>query len=186
MMKKLFLSLSILIGSLALVGCAWTRATAKDAVKNFLDQYKNLSSTVLTDLEDVIEGESFTDSQKEVYRDVLKKQYSDLKYEITNEEYDGDTAKVETKITVYDLYKAQNDATNYLNDNQAEFTGDDGAYDDTKFIDYKLEQMKKMKDTVEYNITFNCVKDEDDKWQVQELSTDDLEKIHGIYNYELD
>lgn len=185
-MKKIILSLSVLFSSLLLVGCAFTKATASDAVKMFLDQYKNLSSDVLSDLEDVIDGEDFTDSQKNVYRDVLKKQYSDLKYEIVNENYDGDTATVEAKITVYDLYKAQNDAANYLNDNQDEFAGEDGVYDNSKFLDYKLEQMKKMKDTVEYTITFNCIKDENDKWQVQELTTDDLEKIHGVYNYDLD
>ena len=184
-MKKLFLGLSILIGSLTLVGCAFTRSTAKDAVKNFLDQYKNLSSTVLTDLEDVIAGENFTDTQKEVYRDVLKKQYSDLKYEIVNETYDGDTAVVEAKITVYDLYKAQNDAASYLNEHQGEFADENGVYNDAKFLDYKLDQMKQMKDTVEYTINFNVVKGEDDKWQVQELTTDDLEKIHGIYNYDI-
>ena len=183
-MKKLFLGLSILVSSLFLVGCSLTRSTAKDAVKNFLDQYKNLSSTVLTDLEEVIKNENFTDSQQEIYRDVLKKQYSDLKYEIVNETYDGDTAVVETKITVYDLYKAQNEATKYLNDHQNEFADDSGIYDNAKFLDYKLDQMKNMQDTVEYTINFNVIKDEDDKWHVQELTTDDLEKIHGIYNYD--
>lgn len=184
-MKKLILFLGVVFSSLALAGCSLTKSTAADAVKVFLDQYKNLSSSVMNDLEDVISQEDFTESQEEVYRDVLKKQYSDLKYEIVNENYDGDTATVETKITVYDLYKAQSDATNYMNNNQSEFTDDSGVYNNEKFLDYKLEEMKKMTDTVEYNITFDVKKDENDKWQVSELSNEDLEKIHGIYNYDM-
>ena len=183
-MKKLFLTLGVLLSCLALTGCALTRSSAKDAVKLFLDQYKNLSTGVLTDLENVIDEEDFTNNQEETYRDILKKQYSDLKYEIVEEKYDGDTATVEAKITVYDLYKAQNDAAAYLNDHQDEFKDEDGIYDNNKFLDYKLEQMKKMNDTVEYTITFDVVKNEDGKWQVKELTDDDLEKIHGVYNYD--
>lgn len=185
-MKKIIVSLCILLGVFSLSGCSWTKSTAKDAVKVFLDQYKNLSANVLTDLEDVIKNENFTDEQADIYRDILKKQYSDLKYEIVNETYDGDTAQVETKITVYDLYKVQNDAASYLNENQNEFVDDNGTYDENLFLDYKLDKMKKMTDTVEYTIIFNVTKDKDDKWQVKEISDDDLEKIHGIYNYELD
>ena len=184
--KKLIVSLSIILGVVVLTGCSWTRSTAKDAVKMFLDQYKNLSASVLTDLEDVIKTEDFTDDEANKYRDILKKQYSDLKYEIVNETYDGDTAQVETKITVYDLYKVQNDAAVYLNENQSEFVDDNGVYDEHLFLAYKLDKMQKMTDTVEYTIVFNVVKDKDDKWQVQEITDDDLEKIHGIYNYDLD
>jgi len=55
----------------------------------------------------------------------------------------------------------------------------------TKNIDYKLEQMKNTTDTVEYTIDFNVVK-EDDDWVVVQPDTDDLEKIHGIYNYDIE
>lgn len=183
-MKKIFVSLGVLLSVLVLTGCSLTRSTAGDAVKLFLDQYKNLSSSVLSDLEDVISNEDFSDQQEEKYRDILKKQYSDIKYEITNESYDGDTATVEAKISVYDLYKAQSNAASYLSDHQNEFLDDNGEFDESKFLDYKLEQMKKMSDRVEYTVTFDVIKDEDKKWQVNELSNTDLEKIHGVYNYE--
>ena len=52
-------------------------------------------------------------------------------------------------------------------------------------MDYRLEQMQKNTDTVEHTITFNLTKDDDDNWQITELSQNDLEKIHGIYNYDL-
>mgnify|MGYP003494553742 CR=1 FL=1 len=44
--------------------------------------------------------------------------------------------------------------------------------------------MKNYKDTTDYTIEFHVVKNDDSKWGVQELSTDDLEKIHGIFQYE--
>ena len=87
-------------------------------------------------------------------------------------------------ITVYDLYKAQRDATEYLNEHRDEFNDEEGNYDSSKFMDYRLEQMQKTTDTVEYTITFNLTKDDDDNWQITELSQEDLEKIHGIYNYD--
>lgn len=183
-MKKVFASLILVIGCIFLVGCSCTNKTAKGAVEDFLNQYKNLSASVLTDLEDVINRENLKDEQKEVYRDVLKKQYSDLKYEVLDETYDGDTAVVKAKITVYDLYKAQSDAANYLNGNMDEFKGEDGNYDNNLYLDYKLDQMKKTTDTVEYTIEFNVVKNDKGNWQVSDLSNSDLEKIHGIYNYD--
>ena len=183
-MKKIIIGLSLVICSFSLMACSLTKSTAKDAVKIFLDQYKNLASNVLGDLEKVIDEEDFTKEQEDKYRDILKKQYSDLKYEIVSESYDGSTATVKAKITVYDLYKAQDNATKYLNEHQDEFLNEFAEIDTKKFLDYKLDQMQKMNDTVEYTINFNVVKGEDDKWQVQELSKSDLEKIHGIYNYD--
>ena len=51
-------------------------------------------------------------------------------------------------------------------------------------MDYRLEQMQDITDTVEYTISFNLTKDDSGNWQINELSQDDLEKIHGIYNYD--
>ena len=51
-------------------------------------------------------------------------------------------------------------------------------------MDYKLDQMQKNNDTVEYTINFNLTKDDNGNWQITELSQEDLEKIHGIYNYD--
>lgn len=184
-MKKILKVMLVMVFAITLAGCSCMQKSAKDRVEEFLDQYRNLSANVLGDLDEVVETETdLNEEQKESYRDVLKKQYSDLKYEITNEEYDGDTAVVEAKITVYDLYKAQRDATEYLNEHRDEFNDEEGNYDSSKFMDYRLEQMQKTTDTVEYTITFNLTKDDDDNWQITELSQEDLEKIHGIYNYD--
>lgn len=179
-MKKVLLILAV---GLLLVGCSCSNNTAKGAVEDFLDQYRNLSASVIEDMDDVIEKEeNLSEEQKDQYRDILRKQYTDLTYEIISEEYNENTAIVETKITVYNLGKAQKEANNYLNEHSEEFYDESNNYDLTKFIDYKLDLMQKNTETINYTINFNVEKNEDGIWQVSDLSQNDLEKIHGIYN----
>lgn len=183
--KKVYKLLLVVGICLVLAGCGCMKKTARGAVQDYLNQYKNLSSNVISSMDDVVNDENLTDSQKEKYRDILKRQYQDLKYEIASEKYDGDNATVEVKITVYDLYKVQKDANNYLTNNGDEFK-ENGVYSNDLFMNYKLDKMKKVTDTVEYNITFNVTKDDKGNYKVNDLSNSDLEKIHGVYNYDND
>ena len=180
-MKKLFL---MLVSLFMVVGCSCSNDKAADAVEKYLNDYKGLSDTVLKDIDDLVEGEDLTDKGKETYKEILKRQYRDLIYTIENEDYDGDTAKVTVKITVYDLYKAQKDASEYLSNHQDEFLTD-GEYDNNLYMEYKLEEMRNMNDTVSYNIVFHVTKT-DGKWYVEQPDEEVLEKIHGVYNYEED
>ncbi len=50
-------------------------------------------------------------------------------------------------------------------------------------MDYKLNKMRDIKDTISYTIVFKVIK-VDRKWQVEQPDEETLEKIHGIYNYE--
>lgn len=179
-MKKLFSGLIMLSIILSLGGCV---KTAKTAVEDYLAMYTALDEKVLSDMENIVETENLTDENKSVYEAIFKKQYQDLSYEITNEEYSGDEATITAKISVYDLYKAQNDANNYLSLHPDEFNDEKGVYDVQKFFEYKLEQMKNTTDKVEYTIDFYVVKT-GNNWVVSSLSNTDLEKIHGIYDYE--
>ena len=184
-MKKYLSVLVVMVLCISLVGCGLTKKTAKGAVEDFLNQYKNLSSNVLDDMNKGVDDEDLSDKQKDVYRDVLKKQYQDMKYKIVNETYDGDNAVVETKITVYDLYKVQKDANDYLTENEDEFK-ENNTFSNSLFMDYKLDKMKKTKETIEYTINFKVTKDDKGNYKVTDLSNEDLEKIHGIYNYDND
>ena len=75
-MKKVLL---ILVVGLFLVGCSCSNNTAKGAVEDFLDQYRNLSASVIEDMDNVIEKEeNLNEEQKDQYRDILRKQYTDL------------------------------------------------------------------------------------------------------------
>ena len=82
------------------------------------------------------------------------------------------------------MYKAQKDASLYLSNHQDEFLTD-GEYDNNLYMEYKLEEMRNMNDTVSYNIVFHVTKT-DGKWYVEQPDEEVLEKIHGVYNYEED
>lgn len=183
-MKKMQKIIVTVLSLFLIVGCACSMNKAKDAVEDYLDNYKNLDENVTTQLDELVAKEDLTDSEKETYKEVLRRQYKDMKYEITDEVYDGDKATVTAKITVYDYYKVQQEVANYLKDNRDKFYKD-GTYDETAYIDYKLDTMKKYDKTVTYSIEFK-VKKENNKWQVEDLSDTDVEKIHGIYDYSND
>lgn len=179
-MKKILIAI---VTCFLLVGCMDNKAS--DAVKNYLNQYRNLSDNVIADLGHLTDTQNLNEKQKEDYKKIMKKQYQDLQYEIVEEEYDGDKATVTAKITVYDLYKVQEDADNYMNDNMEEFYDDNDVYDNSLFLNYKLGKMQDNTETVSYTITFEVIK-EDNNWVVVQPSAESLEKIHGIYNYEIE
>ena len=182
-MKKILYSIFIISFSLFLLGCG-KEMTAREAVSNYLENYITLDSSVTEQLDNFVKEENdLNDSQKEVYKDILKKEYSSLTFDIENERYEGDTAYLKVKINVINLYKAQQEALDYYNENSNEFNNEEGNYDKSKFMDYRLEKMKEANETINYDIEFKLIKT-DDKWQVTQLSNDDLKKIHGIYNEE--
>jgi len=178
-MKKIILFLTCIF---FVVGCSCSNDKASDAVEKYLNEYKGLSDNVLKDIDELILKEELEDKHRDTYKEVMKKQYRDLNYTIENETYDGDEAKVTVKITVYDLYKVEKDASKHLSEHQDEFLTD-GVYDSKKYLEYKLDKMKDVNETITYNIVFKVIK-VDGKWQVEQPSEETLEKIHGIYNYE--
>ena len=131
----------------------------------------------------IVEKEGMNEENAQVYENIFKKQYTDLTYEIISEEYSGDEAIVKANINVYDYYKVQRDASIYLAEHLSEFNDDMGNYDIQSFFKYKLEQMQNTQDKIEYTIEFSLSKN-DGIWQINELSNSDIEKLHGIYDYE--
>ena len=102
-MKKLIL-ISFLV--LMLFGCSLME-TPSSKVEEYLDNYNSLNDDVLSNLDTTVEDENLSEDNKTIYKQVLKRQYKDLKYEIKDEIIDGDNAQVVTKITVYDLLKKE-------------------------------------------------------------------------------
>ena len=182
-MKRKLLFLILMFGCMFLVGCG-NSMTAKDAVKDYLEMYVTLDDKVTDQLNEFVDKEELTNEQKVLYKEILRKEYSSLSYTIGNVDYDGDVAYVTTEINVIDLYKVQKDALNYYENHKDEFSDEDGNYDKDKFVNYKLEQMKMATDTISYEIEFKVINNGDNDWEVSQLSNDDLEKLHGIYNYE--
>jgi len=182
-MKKILFGLMFLLCSFLLVGCG-EEMTPTEAVRDYMEGYVTLDDSVINQLNDYVKSnETLTDKQRDVYKEILRKQYSSLTYDIKNEKIEGNTAYVKLKINVKDLYKIQKETNEYYEQNKDEFNDDDGLYNVALFVDYQLDKMKAAVDTVSYDLEVKVVKNAGD-WDVTQLSNSDLEKIHGIYNYE--
>lgn len=196
----------ILITTLALfllAGCTDMMNTPTKRVEEFLGKYQTMDKEVLTQLSDILEQEgTMTEDQRKEYENLMKKQYQNLSYKIKDETVDGDAATVEVEIEVFDYHSAIEKAETYVENNKDEFLmetnpvdGPDNAntdqnnrqnrtteVDPSKFMDYKIEQLKQTKEKVKYTLTFTLTKEEQ-KWILDDVSEVDRLKIHGLYNY---
>ena len=176
-MKKILtlLFLSIIV----ITGCSMKKEnknTPTYKVKAYLDSYNKLDDNLLDDLNNLVDDmKSYSDTQKERYRELMKKHYKDLKYDIKSEKIDGDDATVEVEIEVYDYSKIMN-----KNVDMSEYKKDDGTYDMEAYYNYQLGQLEKVKNKVVYTINFS-LKKENGEWTIIEPSEVVKQKIHGIY-----
>jgi len=153
---------------LSLTGCSLSEIdnTPTKQVEELFNNYQTLDQKVLDDLDVVIAKEtSFTNEQKKEYREILKKHYQNLTYEIKDETVNGNKATVEVEIEVTDFYKAVNEG---MKDND---------------IDSKLNLLKDAKDRVKYTLYLKLEKNDDGFWILNDLSNDDEQKILGMYRY---
>lgn len=155
--------------------------TPTSTVERLFAKYNNADEDIVVELDDYINASELNDDQNKKYKNIYLKQFKDLKYEIKEEKVDGDTAVVTAQITVYDYYKVENDANSYLESNKEEFMTNN-EYDQGLFTDYKLKKLEDVTETVDYTIDFNLTKVEND-WVVNDLTNEQLEKIHGVYAY---
>lgn len=151
-------------------------------VKGYLDNYNSLNENVIEDMESTIIKENLSSDNTSIYREVLKRQYQDLRYEIVEEKIDKNKAEVKVKITVYDLYNSRVESENYMNDNQQEFMNEENVFDEERYMKYRLDEMLKTKNTITHDVIFTLTK-ENDEWKIDEPSREVLEKIHGLYDY---
>lgn len=179
-MKKILVTVFCI---LLLSGCGDPHKGAEKVVENYIDKYVNHDKDIIEQLNDRANEQELSENQKEIYIDIMKRQYGDLKYEFLSEEYDGDDATITLKITVYDLYKVQKEAEEFLLSNKEEFYDENDVYDKTIFLGYKLDKMQKTEERVQYTIDIFVTKS-NSEWQVVQPSKTVLEKIHGIYNYD--
>ncbi len=180
MMK--FLRGMLILGAVILLNGCTINYTPSERVEDMLNRYIKNDSGIMEELDAYMEEQKLTDSQKEKYKSVIKNEYATIKYKIKDEKIDGDEAKVEAAIEVKDLYMASKKAGEYLVEHTDEFYTN-GVYDKSKFIDYKLDEMAKYSETVEYTVYIDLVK-KDGLWTIEQIDNATLEKIHGIYDYE--
>lgn len=174
-MKKLLIFLFLLF---TVSGCGADN-TPKAEVQKLFSNYNNLSSDLLIQLDSVMESENLTETQIKKYKEVLKRQYKDLKYKVNDEIISNDTAIVSAEIEVYNLSKVIDDADEYLKNNKDEFYNNE-KLDNEKFWDYKLDKMLKASEKITYTVDFSLT-ELDGKWTLDELLETDRQKIHGLY-----
>lgn len=178
-MKKIFLCLTILL----FAGCTDLSNTPTKRVEDFFKDYQALDNEVLNDLDNVITNDvTLSSTQAETYRDIMKKHYQNLTYEIKDDTIDGDNATVTAEITVTDFRKTMDDAESYMNNNIEEFNDESGNYSILKYNDYRLERLKDTKDKVKYTIYLNLTK-VNDEWKLNDIDQMTYDKINGVYNY---
>lgn len=174
-MKKI---ICLVLLSFLCVGCTLSKNTPINKVDAFLSMYKDLDNEVLDDIEYNTELTGLlNENEKKVYKKVLKRQYANMDYDIKDELINGNNAVVEVEVSVYDLYEAEKNSKEYRRNHNEEFIIE------SEYYDFLLKNMLETDNRVKYTLTMNLTK-KDDKWVVQELNETDIEKLHGMYNYE--
>ena len=179
-MKKKIGLFSICLLLLITTACSLGN-TPTSAVEKLLSKYNNQDEEIVVELDDYINDNNLTDEQNKKYKNIYLNQFKDMKYEIKDEKIDGDSATVTAQITVYDYYTVDKEANDYLVKNPDKFKKDD-KYDEELFTNYKLEKLENTDKKVDYTIEFQLTK-VDNKWQINDLTNEQLEKIHGVYEY---
>ena len=182
-MKKYISLFLVIIGSLLLItGCETNLMnTPTKRVETMLNNYITLNSSVLKDLDETLLNETtMNEKQKDEYRDIIKKLYQNMSYEIKDETIDGDNATVEVEIEVYNYKKVIDEANDYLKNHNDEFLTDENIIDVLKFNDYKISKLKDAKDKVTYTLDLT-LKKINELWQLDELTDTEISKIHGMY-----
>ena len=180
MIKKIRLFAICLLLLVVTTACS-LGSTPTSAVERLFSKYNNNDEEIVVELDDYVNTSNLTKKQNDKYKEIYLKQFRDMKYEIKEEIVDGDNATVTAQITVYDYFGAENKANDYLTNNSDKFMKD-GEYDEGLFTDYKLEALDKVTETVDYTIDFTLTKVDND-WVVNDLTNEQLEKIHGVYEY---
>ena len=178
-MKKILLFLLPLL----FIGCGTMTSTPTKKVESFMAAYQTLEDNVLEQLKKTADEETkFNDEQKKVYIELMKKHYQDLKYEIKDEVIDGDEATVVVEIEVTDYTKEMEKASKYLNEHKEELNDNNGEYDESLFMTYRLSEITKATDKVKYTLNIYLTKI-DNELQINDLSNIDRMKIQGMYQY---
>jgi len=166
MNKKLLL---FIIPILLLVGCSMAN-TPTSKVEDLFYKYQTIDNDINTGINNILNEQNLSETQKERYRDILEKQYKNLSYQIKEEIIDGDTATVVAEIEVTDLKKSIND-----------LVFDSTIYTKETYDEEKLNRLEEAKDKVKYTLELTLTKDSNDEWQLNALTNEQIKKIQGMY-----
>ena len=178
--KVILFAFALILCSFLMAGCTDMMNTPSKRVEEFLGKYQMMDSDVLEDLNDTVEASEYSSEGKEEYKSLMQKQYQNLTYKIKNEETNGDQAKVEVEIEVFDYANALEEANTYIEEHEEEFEEEENKSRSQKIEEYKIKQLKAVTDKANYTLNFSLTK-QDKRWILNPISDVDVEKIHGLY-----
>ena len=181
-MKKVFGIVIAVLAIFMLVGCSCSLDDKKPeaAVDTFFEKYRKKDDGVMSQLKETIESLGLDDDYKSKYQELMEKQYNQMAYVIKDIEENEDTANANVEITVLDYKTSIQESEKYLENNPDKFKDELGNYSEELFTKYKIDQMKLVDSTTTYDLNLSLTK-ENGIWVVNELSDDDILKIHGMY-----
>ncbi len=160
--------------------CAIDDNKPEEAVDTFFEMYRNKDDNIITQLKETIENEDLTDDKKEEYQELMEKQYDQFAYVIKDTKQEDNEATVTVELTVLNYRSAILQAEEELKNNPEKFNDDEGNFSNEKYMDYKIEKMSEVTDTTTHTIDLSLTK-ENGMWKVNQLSSDDISKLHGLY-----
>lgn len=182
-MKKGIKTILVVICALLLFtgcSCALNDNKPEEAVETFFEKYRAKDDNIMTQLKETIENEDLTDNSKEKYQELMEKQYDGFAYVIKDTKEEDNSAIVTVELTVLNYRSAILEAEEELKNNPDKFNDDEGKFSEEKYMDYKIEKMSKVNDTTTHTIDLSLTK-ENGMWTVEQLSSDDISKLHGLY-----
>ena len=165
--KVLLFALPILF--IILVGCEMAN-TPTSKVEDLFTKYQKLDTDIDNGINNILEEQNLSESQKERYRKILENQYKNLTYQIKEETIDGDNATVTAEIEVTDLKKSLEG-----------LVFDSTIYTKETFDEERLNRLEKAKDKIKYTLELILTKGSNDEWKLNALTNEQIKKIQGMY-----
>ncbi len=182
-MKNIFKKILVVIcAALLFAGCSCSIDDNKpeEAIETFFEKYRAKDDNIIEQLKETIENEDLTDNQKEQYQELMEKQYDQFAYVIKDVKENENDATATAEVTVLNYRSAIDEAEKELEENPDKFNDEEGNFSEEKYMDYKIEKMQEVTDTTTHTIELSLTK-ENGMWDVDQLSSDDISKLHGLY-----
>lgn len=178
-MKKILL---IVCAVLLFTGCSCSLNdnSPEEAVNTFFEKYRSKDDNIITQLLDTIKNEELTDDDKDRYQKLMEKQYDSFSYVIKDIEEKKDSATATVELTVLNYRSAVLKAEEELNKTPEKFNDDKGNFSKEKYTSYKIDKMEEVTETTTHTIELNLTK-KNGIWKVEQLTNDDISKLHGLY-----
>ena len=168
-LKKKLLLFALPILFTFLVGCEMAN-TPTSKVEDLFTKYQKLDTDIDNGINNILDEQNLSESQKERYRKILENQYKNLTYQIKEETIDGDNATITAEIEVTDLKKSLEG-----------LVFDSTIYTKETFDEERLNRLEQAKDKVKYTLELTLTKESNDQWKLNALTNEQIKKIQGMY-----